>query len=168
MFKLPVFRSLRTVLVYHIFQALSRTFFVSLQISLKFGIILLPSRTASIYYHRAFHLSSVFYKILKLFLCTIPAVHCASLAPFYLRRDRPSLISVSASPASRLHSGLTARSPRLSIPHSLPFSVTGSRRICRLPISPAASSKSMSGLADTTAVVMISSTRMSSPRQKNL
>ena len=28
-FKLPVFRSLRTVLVYHIFQALSRTFFVS-------------------------------------------------------------------------------------------------------------------------------------------
>ena len=39
---------------------LSRTFFSFFQISLVFGIISLPSRTACVYYHMLSHLSSIF------------------------------------------------------------------------------------------------------------
>ena len=47
----------------------------------------------------------------------------------HLLLDNPLLISVNASPASYSVSCRTARSPRLTIPQSFPFSTTGSRRI---------------------------------------
>ena len=60
--------------------------------------------------------------------------------------------------ACMLLSSRLARSPRLTMPQSLPFSITGKRRTCCWPINCAAAPASISGCADTTLPVITSRT----------
>ena len=126
-----------TFICYHRYFFLSRVFFLFLG---SFLIHLAVSRTASIYYHRFAHLSSTILQISTFFFMRF-AKPC-----FQFLQDRLLLISDSASPASMLLSSCLARSQRLTIPQSLPFSITGSLRICSLPMRPAANVTSISGL----------------------